>query len=64
MFPAYVKNDNSAQSLAFAFDMKDYAKILHSLKLYLEYLKQDNSCNTSVLQYVEREIKKIEQSGC
>ena len=44
--------------------MKDYVQILENLKLYLEYLKQDNTCNPKVIGWVEREIHKIEQRGC
>ena len=43
--------------------MKDYIKTLQSLRLYLEYLKQDPECNGRVVQYVEREIEKIQQLG-
>ena len=42
--------------------MKDYVQILESLKLYLEYLKQDKTCNPRVVRYVEKEIEKMEQS--
>ena len=41
--------------------MKDYSKTLQSLRLYLEYLQQDEACNPKVIQYVTREIQKIEQ---
>ena len=41
--------------------MKDYAQILENLKLYLEYLKQDSTCNPKVVKWVEKEIYKIEQ---
>ena len=44
--------------------MKDYTQILQNLKLYLEYLKQDDTCNPKVVSYVEREIQRIEQRGC
>jgi len=43
--------------------MKDYSKTLQSLRLYLEYLSQDPECNGRVVQYVEREIEKIQQLG-
>ena len=42
--------------------MKDYAQILENLKLYLEYLQQDPTCNPKVLHWVEKEIQKMEQS--
>ena len=42
--------------------MKHYVQILENLKLYLEYLKQDNTCNPKVLHWVEKEIQKMEQS--
>ena len=41
--------------------MKDYTQILENLKLYLEYLKQDSTCNPKVVKWVEKEIYKIEQ---
>ena len=41
--------------------MKDYSQILQNLKLYLEYLKQDSTCNPKVVKWVEKEIYKIEQ---
>jgi len=41
--------------------MKNYAQILENLKLYLEYLKQDCTCNPKVVKWVEKEIYKIEQ---
>ena len=41
--------------------MKDYTQILQNLKLYLEYLKQDDTYNKRVVMWVEREIQKIEQ---
>ena len=40
--------------------MKEYSKTLQSLRLYLEYLQQDEACNPKVIQYVTREIQKIE----
>ena len=43
--------------------MKDYVQILQNLKLYLEFLRQDKTCNPKVLSWVEREIQKIEQRG-
>jgi hypothetical protein len=43
--------------------MKDYSRTLQSLRLYLEYLKQDPECHPRVVQYVEREIEKIQQLG-
>ena len=39
--------------------MKD---ILQSLKLYLEFLHQDPTCNPKVMQYVEARIRQLEQS--
>ena len=44
--------------------MKDYTQILVNLKLYLQYLQQDPTCNPKVVRWVEREIQRIEQSGC
>ena len=40
--------------------MKDQTRILESLKLYLEYLRQDDTCNCRVIAYVEKEIQKME----
>jgi hypothetical protein len=40
--------------------MKDQTQILESLRLYLEYLRQDPTCNLKVIAYVEREIRKME----
>ena len=42
--------------------MKDTQQILESLKLYLEYLVQDASCNPKVAQHVRQKIRQIEQS--
>jgi len=42
--------------------MKDTQQILESLKLYLEYLVQDPSCNPKVAQHVRQKIRQIEQS--
>ena len=41
--------------------MKNYVQILENLKLYLQYLQQDPTCNPKVVWYVEKEIYKIEQ---
>jgi len=43
-------------------NMKDTQQILESLKLYLEYLVQDASCNPKVAQHVRQKIRQIEQS--
>ena len=37
-------------------------QVLQNLKLYLEYLRQDPTCNPKVLQHVERRIREIQQS--
>ena len=43
-------------------DMKDIQQILESLKLYLQYLQQDSTCNPKVAQHVQEKIRQIEQS--
>ena len=40
--------------------MKD--QILQSLRLYLEFLRQDPSCNPAVMQHVTERIGQLEQS--
>ena len=42
--------------------MKDQQKILENLKHYLEYLKQDLTCNPTVLEHVQKKIRILEQS--
>ena len=41
--------------------MKDQ-QILQSLKLYLEFLHQDSSCNPAVMQHVKERIRQLEQN--
>ena len=43
-------------------DMKDIQQILESLKLYLQYLQQDSTCNPKVARHVQEKIRQIEQS--
>ena len=38
------------------------ATILQKLRLYLDYLRQDSTCSTKVLQYVEGEIARLSDS--
>ena len=61
LYPAIIKR-HVTESIDLV--MKDYTQILQNLKLYLEYLKQDDTCNPKVVSYVEREIQRIEQRGC
>ena len=42
--------------------MKDLQQILENLKLYLQYLQQDPTCNLKVARHVQEKIRQIEQS--
>ena len=57
LYPAIIKR-HVTESIDLI--MKNYAQILENLKLYLEYLRQDKTCNPKVLKYVEREISRLE----
>ena len=58
LYPATIKLCISCSINAI---MKNYVQILENLKLYLESLKQDSTCNPKVVKWVEKEIYKIEQ---
>ena len=42
--------------------MKETKQILENLKLYLQYLQQDPTCNPKVARHVQEKIRQIEQS--
>ena len=42
--------------------MKDLQQILENLKLYLQYLQQDPTCNPKVAQPVQEKIQRLENN--